>query len=321
MTSTALIDWISFTLPKSYPSWDVTESKDSVHRIITHLFSLDTAQFKSVSDRAKWYRSRHTLLSESGRHLFSVSLAPVSVNNANTSAFSVPGFALSSATESLNIDSVDLVKKFDLLGGSLTRLDLALDYRGPVNVLQKMFNSSRPESWRDLIKSPLRFKAPLPVGWDNSTIYYGHLSKGTCICAYDKAREQGVSGPWTRIEFRTRDRDLCKALQADIVAGREVGEITAGMLMKYLTFLTPGPQSKYNRPVAAWWSQLLTEGADFKLVRHDAGKDESTPRKAQSLDAVLRYLQDAYMFDESGDIATAVIQYTKAALDTKRLRF
>ena len=309
MENSALIDWLSFTLPKEYPSWDVKflDSQNSVHRVIYELFKLDTEQFSSSSARDKWYRSRNTVFTKNGRSLLSVSLSPVSANNANTTAFSVPGYALSSAADALNIDPVELIKKIVLMGGTLTRIDLALDYRGPVPILKKMFNSSRPDTWRESIKSPLRFRAPLPVGWAESTIYYGALAKGTsCIVAYNKAKEQAVVGPWTRIEFRTRDRDLCKGIQTEIIAGRQIGELTAGMLLKYLKFITPGAGSKYNRPVAAWWAQLLKEGADFKFVRHDGGKEESEPRPSPNPCTVTKYLIAALSYENSREVLTAI---------------
>lgn len=309
MESTALIDWISFTLPKEYPSWDVKflDSQNSVHRVINELFKLDTEQFSSSSARDKWYRSRYTVFSKNGHSLLSVSLSPVSANNSNTTAFSVPGYALSSAADALNIDPIELIKKIALLGGTVTRIDLALDYRGPVPILRNMFNASRPDVWRESIKSPLRFKAPLPVGWDESTIYYGALAKGTsCIVAYNKALEQEVAGPWTRIEFRTRDRDLCGAIQTEIIEGRPMGELTAAMLLKYLKFITPGTGSKYNRPVVAWWSQLLKEGAGFKFVRHEGGKDESGPRPSPNPCTVTKYLLDALGYENRKEVLTAI---------------
>lgn len=183
-----------------------------------------------------------------------------------------------------------------------------------------MFESSHPDVWKDRIITPLRFDRPLPVGWDQETIYYGHLDKGTCIAAYDKARQQGQPGPWTRIEFRTKDRDLCSLVLMEIEAGRTIGDITATLLKKYLKFVPPGRKTKYQREPCSWWIDLLTAGSGFKFQRHPAGKHDDQPRKrGPTPAAVMRYLQEAVKYDETGTVAQAIAAFAADLEQVKSL--
>lgn len=306
--STAIIDWISFTLPTAY-SWQALALGNSVHPIIMDLFGVRTPNGNTALGKGKWYRERHTINSVTGRPLIHVYLDPVAENNAGTSTFSVTGFALSSHPDALqHLDPVELLRKVKELGGRLTRIDLAFDYRGELPILSNMFDASHPEVWRDRIITPLRFDKPLPVGWDQETIYYGHLDKGTCIAAYDKAQQQDVPGQWTRIEFRTKDRDLCSLVLQELAAGSPVGAVTAALLRKYLKFVPPGRKAKYQRETCVWWDRLLTAGSGYALQRHHHGKQDDQPRKRGPTPAAFhKHMLDALKHDDTGTVERMIL--------------
>lgn len=312
MNKTALIDWLSFSIPQEF-SWD-NASRTSVHPIFKHLFGIEPPIGYTKVESDRWYRERHTVFSSSGHPMLHISLRPTTENNSNTSVFTVTGHGLSDDQYDLNVDAVELIKKIDLVGGKLTRPDLALDIRGGGSVLKKMHAASLPTVWKDNIITPLRFDKPRAYGFGVETVSYGQLGKkGSMICAYDKALETGTPGPWERIEFRTRNPDICAAIQAAVVANQPLGEITADLLMQYLKFLTPGSKSKYNRPVASWWSDALQDGSGFEFNRHAGGKNEEPARRKQSLPTVIAYLKAAFKNDD-GSLEEGVLEF----LDLRR---
>lgn len=335
----SLIDWLAFSLPKTY-AWTPRAASDSVHPVLTDLFGewfdnpmnntcgefFGDTQFQAKQSRGNWYHERHAISSLQGNQLLNVYLHPRADRNRDTSAYSVTGYALSNRPDSLQrFDPVELIGKIHDAGGKLTRIDLALDYLGTEPVFQYMLDSSKPDIWKDRLITPLRFDKPIPVGWEQETLYYGLLSKttDTAVCVYDKAKEQGVPGPWLRVEFRTKDRDLCQAIMEEIVTGRPIGELTAGLLRKYLRFVSPGIKAKYNRPTAVWWDELLGTGEKFNLTRHRDGKtdEERKAKKPKSGKIVIRYLQDAFSRDDTGGVFADVAAFMENIQKTGELRF
>jgi hypothetical protein len=222
-----------------------------------------------------------------------------------------------------NFDPISLLHKIKAMKGRLTRLDLALDIFDNPKLLPSIFDASRPSVWEQRIVSRLRFEKPMPVGWENETIYFNRRTDETCICCYDKAKEQNIEGVWTRLEFRSRNRKLLANVLAELTAGRAVGQVTARLLGDYLKFVGPGDGNKYRKPVATWWAKVIKEGQGFEFQRHSLGKldedgnEHNSPKKCgKTVDQVTRYLKDACryadlgMMDEIGTVF-AQIRYDK----------
>lgn len=305
----ALIDWLGVSIPEAY-HWPSTSdfTRRDITPLLVDLFGIDPATAKIRTSGANWYRNRHTITTPSGAPLVHIYTEPTAEQNRNTTAISITGYALSSRPDALHaLDPVELVRKVDALGGNLTRFDGALDTFDGKPTLALMLEAAAPDAWRDRTVTSL-CRTSKPVGiWDES-LYFGHLDKGIVINAYNKAKQTGVDFPWFRLEFRTKDRDLLKTIKEEIIAGRSVGELTAGLLSQYLRFVPPGLRSKYNRPTCSWWSELVAEGAGFELKRHSSGKVDDEPRKQPNPDTVTRYLLDVLKLDDSGAIGEAVLR-------------
>ncbi|GFO68568.1 hypothetical protein GMLC_21470 [Geomonas limicola] len=305
----ALIDWLGFSIPQTY-NWPAHSfTPNDITPLLQELFGIDPQGVTVKTRSANWYRHRHMVTTASGVPLLHVYTEPTAEQNRNTTAFAVTGYALSSRPDALHtLDPVELVRKIDAIGGNLTRFDGALDRFDGKPTLALMREASAPDVWRDrTITALCRSSQPCGI-WDQS-IYYGHLNKGTCIHGYDKGKQTGADFPWFRLEFRTKDRDLLRTVKEEIVAGRSIGELVAGLLARYLRFVNPGTRSKYNRPTCTWWEDLIAEGAAFELKRHRAGKTEETVegKKAPSKFAVTRYLSEALNLDgHFGDVAEAI---------------
>lgn len=300
MDNHALIDWLSFSLPRSY-NWQ------EFAPLLTDLFQLDSRWIQPEIGKANWYRYRHTINTPSGRPLLHIYTEPTASQNANTTAVSVTGYALCNKPDALQgLDPVRLIRQITDHGGKLTRLDLALDDFSGKPILAQMIEASAPDIWRDRVITGLcRNSKPVAL-WDE-TLYFGHLSKGSSICSYDKSKQQATNFPWFRCEFRTKDRDLLQVIQEQIVTGVPIGKITAGLLSKYLRFVPTGRLTKYNRETCRWWSDFLQAADGYELTRHSAGKIDDEPRKAPTLPAFGRYLREALKLDDSGQLTKYLV--------------
>jgi|GEM_PF-7029669 len=307
------LDWLALVLPNAYV-WDDYETPDSILPVLEWLTGIrfDAPEWKVTRKGAVWYRHRHTIHSSKGQPLIHIGTEPTAENNRSTTTLTLTGYALSDRPDALqDVDPIQVLTKVFELGGQPSRIDLALDYFGSVPIHQLMLAASKPDVWKDQITTPLRFKAPLPIGWEQ-TLYYGELKKGTVVCAYDKAAEQGVPGNWERIELRTTNKDLLIPLMMDLTGGVSLGEVTTGILWKYLRFIQPGPKAKNNRPPAQWWVDLLAGGkGDYVFKRHSDGKIEETGTKAKrsGTGATVRaYLDRQRELDNTGDIEAVILQ-------------
>lgn len=298
MKNHALIDWLNFTLPAAYTEYDIAP-------VIADLFKLPFDSFVKSERRQKssFYRVHHCYRSEKLKPLIHVNTEPSAANNGNTTSITVTGMALSAAYE-LNIDPVALIANVLNRGGRLTRIDLALDYFGYVPLLQNMLELSAPDVWRDHVVTKLRFTKPVAI-WDES-LYFGHLSKGKVICAYDKARQTGTPGPWFRCEFRTNDRALCSDIAKELVTGIPLGTVAARLIGDYLRFVPSGPRPRDKRPMCGWWTDFLSDAEGYELTRHRDGKssDDDAERKPPKPSTFRHYLDSILAIDDTGELLT-----------------
>jgi len=141
-------------------------------------------------------------------------------------------------------------------GGSFSRLDLALDDRaGLVNLdlVEEAVRSdayvSRWRSWR-ITQSKSRGAAQL-----GRTVNFGAPQSDASLRIYDKAAEQGVEGPWVRLEMQMRDD---RAQRLALALSEKGAGVVAGVLRGYLDFKQAGEGTQKTRwRSAAWWSELL----------------------------------------------------------------
>lgn len=95
-----------------------------------------------------------------------------------------------------------------------------------------------------------------------SVVFGSPQSEGR-VHIYDKALEQGLSGPWVRVELQCRG-ERAQALVRAISEGGE--QVVPGVLRSYLSFKRPGRQQQRDRwPVQPWWEEFLGDCAKMRL--------------------------------------------------------
>lgn len=178
----------------------------------------------------------------------------------------------------------ELISNILDVGGHFTRIDIAIDDRQGCFPLakakQKLIRRevrTRFRSGREI--TGVRFNDKLGNG--GCTLYFGSAKSDIKIRIYDKAAEQRVTFPWIRVEAECRGKHAT-ILAHHMLKSDNLGEIVAGVLKNYLTFVEPASDSNKARwPVSPWWDAFL--GSVKKLPLTIKTKE----RKIQGVEAFL----------------------------------
>lgn len=148
-----------------------------------------------------------------------------------------------------------------LLGveGHFTRLDLAIDVKSTLvtigrirRALQRKTVVTPYRSWEDKPK-----KDPHTGAMIRDQINLGSRKSDSMIRAYDKALEQGVGGPWVRVELELHDGQAQRAASL-LAEGVPVGELAASILYRKLDFKKKGTAMQKERwPTCHWWAEFI----------------------------------------------------------------
>jgi len=146
------------------------------------------------------------------------------------------------------------------LGGSVTRLDLALDCKdGSVSVdrvrehVRAGSLTSRFRQWEDRRSGSVGKNEAKGDG-----MYFGNPTSDMRLRVYDKGLQLGTTEPWTRFEFQAR-RERAQQLAQMVAAGDWDGAI--GVCRSYIEFREYRLESNPSMaPISQWWEQFVTVG-------------------------------------------------------------
>ncbi|BEH11833.1 hypothetical protein GSUET_34450 [Geobacter sulfurreducens subsp. ethanolicus] len=154
----------------------------------------------------------------------------------------------------------ELISNILDVGGHFTRIDIAIDDRQGCFPLEKAKEKLLHREVRTRFRSGreitgVRFSDKL--GNDGCSLYFGSAQSDIKIRIYDKAAEQRVTFSWIRVEAECRGK-LVNVLAHHMRMSDNLGEIVAGVLKNYLTFVEPSADSNKARwPVSPWWDAFL----------------------------------------------------------------
>lgn len=129
-----------------------------------------------------------------------------------------------SSLDALSFPALDLVKFLLSAGARFTRIDLATDAIGYNLKPEDATNEIRQGRFKCRCKKTPCWFDPIYGGW---TQYLGTKASEIHLRIYDKAKELGISGDYTRVELVVRGTRASKAAQA-IVHGADFRELVAG---------------------------------------------------------------------------------------------
>jgi phage replication initiation protein len=196
------------------------------------------------------------------------------------------GQACAELTARLGADALpELCRRTLALGGRPTRLDLAIDDRTAELSLEMIERTPVRTRWRE---TSTQTKRDITTGQGTGhTVYFGAPASLSRLRVYDKAAQQGQAEPWLRFELQLRDERAIFAAQ-ELAAGKQVGELTAGLMAGCIAFLDPNPldtnRSRWN--VTAWWDAWLGGVAKLRFG--------TVARAARTLEEVKRVLLHQY---------------------------
>lgn len=157
------------------------------------------------------------------------------------------------------------------VGGHFTRIDLAIDdFTGALD-LEAIESQAKAGLYRSKWKGGHvhdSFGAK-----QGKTIYFGSRQSAAMARFYDKQDEQGTEYPWVRAELELK-QDHANTVMQLIGHDAPVGDLVAGILGYYLTFIDQADDSNRARwPASAWWETWL---ADVKPLRLTTGERKLT---------------------------------------------
>lgn len=193
----------------------------------------------------------------------------------------------------------ELIKKIIDQGGHFARIDVALDdYDNRLSLAQIKEKVDK----REVISKFTKFRKNEEVdlttpAYENegNTVYFGSKLSLFLIRFYDKAKEQKVDYPWTRVEIVCRN-SRAELLAIAIINGKILSEITAGVLKNYLKFIDASDDTNKSRwPVSKWWADFIGDVEKMKLtikkeeITIQEKKDHLTKQYAPTLALISKF--------------------------------
>lgn len=253
--------------------------------------------------KGMFFKERYVFKAENGRKILEIGLHPYKVYDSEYCSIVVPGYACSAAEGSPQYDPYGIIQRmYEWGNGHLTKADLALDVRDNPTLFKNIKEASLKAVIKERIRSDMSLK-PCPVGEDE-TIYYNRREQNrNSLCVYDKAKQQGVPGDWIRIEFRAGSRHTLDRIQGELLDNKPLAPLVKALLGQYFTILAPSLKPKKNRPVAAWWQDVVGPAAEYQYSAHYSPKPDKEDTKPQeiSLDKLTSYVS-RYLKDSNLDI-------------------
>ena len=100
------------------------------------------------------------------------------------------------------------------------------------------------------------------------TFYIGSKSSSFRTRIYDKALEQGVAGPWIRVEMVMRGKNGDSFI-SELVKGEEIGQLAAKVLNDKLSFIEDDDSNISRCSVCKWWAAFVEEVGKVRLVARE----------------------------------------------------
>lgn len=188
-----------------------------------------------------------------------------------------------SALSHLSLSVSELFLELSSMGGSVSRLDLALDdYEGLLNLdeIERCLSYGEVATrWKHYeVRVGKMTIGSLGVG-DGKTLYLGSRTSETFARIYDKNKEQAAKNPyfvpldhWVRFEIEIKKRraqQLFTELLSLISSGSDdIGGFLAGYIRGLLDFkeISTDDTNKSRWPTVAWWDTFLSFSAKLRLT-------------------------------------------------------
>ena len=265
MKCEVLIDWLTFSVKKDYPS-----------EVIREYLGLDPALFQDTSysllgynkvlrfsDICVCYEPREN------KHFQNMGIC-VSMSGNGCRAFET--MSKLGSEDKQGAQSVAFPALFRLLAAdetaNVSRIDIACDDReGYLNMDEIIDRTRSNEINSRLLRRTINFSLN---GKDKAgaTVYIGAPSSDFRVRIYDKALEQGVEGHWIRVELVMRSANA-NAFVEDMTNSENVGKLAAQVINDKFSFIERDDSNISRCTVCDWWQNFVDELDKVRLVSRD----------------------------------------------------
>lgn len=166
-------------------------------------------------------------------------------------------------------DGTAFLELFRLLASdaqaNISRLDIACDDReGVLNMeeIAEKVRSNQLNSRMTRRSVVVSYDGTRPSG---STVYLGAPSSDFRVRIYDKALEEGVDGPWVRVELVMRQKNA-SAFVAQLLDAPSVGRLAAQVINDKFSFIDRDDSNITRCTVCGWWLKFVDELESVRLV-------------------------------------------------------
>ncbi|MCU5437051.1 replication initiation factor domain-containing protein [Bacillus mobilis] len=174
----------------------------------------------------------------------------------------------------------ELFDVFADLGGTFTRLDIAIDdFEGHFTIKSVLRKIKAGELISKFKSAERREGIDIGTGATiGETIYYGSPRSRIFVRMYDKLAQQKSKGidvgditAWVRTEIESKDeraQAIAEIVRRNAHGGETVGQTVAGILKYYMRFTVKGKDSNKRRwKTAPFWDKFLGEIEPLRLAK------------------------------------------------------
>lgn len=201
-----------------------------------------------------------------------------------------------------------------------TRIDLALDDKAgdfiPLDtIVDDGINGRYVSRWRTNLETTERDSNANMLG---RTIAFGKRVSNAYLRVYDKALEQGVEGPWVRLELELKKANALEVQRT--ITETNSGELMCGILRNYIRFVIPNEvdTNKSRWLTSPYWDKLLG-GAEKVMLTRKAEEKTLDDKKLWLENQVGATLALVALADGSIDFIYDLIKESSANLKEKHL--
>lgn len=260
-----LIDWLTFTV-----------KTDNPREVIKDWLGMDSDLFEEQGFGLMGYQRSmkfsDILICYEGREnsVFPDMGVCVSMSGNGCRSFETMSKLTVDDADAQESESVAFLSLFRMIAASdrahVTRLDVSCDDKKEILPMDEiircvMDNDINSRSTRRSVVFSYAGQ-----GKSGATAYIGAPSSDFRVRIYDKALEQGVSGPWIRVEMVMR-RKHADAFVNEAAANKStIGRLAAGVLNDKLAFIERDDSNISRCTVLDWWQNFINTLESVHLV-------------------------------------------------------
>ena len=265
MRCQVLVDWLTFSVKERDPA-----------KVIREYLGLDPKLFQDVGygllgySTVLWFSDICVCCEPRENEYFKNMGVCVSMSGNGCRSFeTMSKLGRSKAEDQQEGASQAFLELFQLLASdaeaNVSRIDIACDDREGVLDMEEIIDKVQSNALNSRMT-----KRSVVVSYDGtqrggSTVYIGAPSSDFRVRIYDKALEEGIDGPWVRVELVMRHKNA-NAFVEQLLDSASVGKLAAQVINDKFSFIELDDSNISRCTVCGWWLKFVDELGEVRLV-------------------------------------------------------